>query len=66
MALTKKRTAATFMIARRPKRSAIRPALIAPAAAPSSAEATAKPRAPAATSNCFWTGSTAPLMTALS
>ena len=43
IALTKKNSAAIFMTEMRPMRSAIRPADMAPAAAPSSAEATAKP-----------------------
>ena len=43
MALMKNNTAAIFMTEMRPIRSANRPAVMAPAAAPSSAEATAKP-----------------------
>lgn len=42
---TKKDVAASFIIANRPIRSAIRPAIIAPAAAPISAAAAAKPNA---------------------
>ena len=40
---TKNKTAASFIIARRPIRSAIRPASTAPTAAPITAEAAAKP-----------------------
>ena len=44
-ALMKNSTAAIFMTDIRPIRSAMRPAVIAPAAAPSNADATAKPSA---------------------
>ena len=62
----KKSTAATFIVNKRPNRSANRPAVIAPAAAPSRAEATAKPNAVAPTWNWSAIADTAPLMTALS
>ena len=66
IALSRNSTAAIFMTASRPRRSAIRPPIMAPAAAPSRAEATAKPRAAAAVLNSSSTAETAPLMTALS
>ena len=65
-ALMKNSTAAIFITASRPMRSASRPAVMAPAAAPSSAEATAKPSAALLMSKCFWMEATAPLITALS
>ena len=58
--------AASFITASRPIRSASRPAVIAPAAAPSNAEATAKPSDASPMPKCFWIDDTAPLMTALS
>ena len=57
----KKSTAATFIVNKRPNRSANRPAVIAPAAAPSRAEATAKPNAVAPTWNWSAIADTAPL-----
>jgi hypothetical protein len=54
------------MTRRRPKRSAIRPADIAPAAAPSRADATANPSVVDSTSKTWPMALTAPLMTALS
>ena len=66
MALIRNSTAASFITARRPIRSANRPAVIAPAAAPSSAEATANPSEALLMPKCFWMAETAPLMTALS
>jgi len=65
-ALMKNSTAATFMVKSRPKRSANLPADRAPAAAPSSAEATAKPSGPGDALNSSSTADTAPLITALS
>ena len=65
-ALTRNSTAAICMTRSRPKRSAIRPADMAPAAAPSSAEATAKPSVVDSTLNTSPMALTAPLMTALS
>ena len=62
----RKNTAAIFITEMRPIRSAIRPADIAPAAAPSSAEATAKPSSALPMPKSSWIESTAPLMTALS
>ena len=66
MALMKNSTAAIFITEMRPILSASRPAVIAPAAAPSNAEATAKPSEALLMPKCFWIGSTAPLITALS
>ena len=66
IALTKKNTAAIFITEMRPIRSAIRPAVMAPAAAPSSADATAKPSVALPMPNSSWIDVTAPLMTALS
>jgi hypothetical protein len=66
IALMRNRTAAIFMVNSRPKRSANFPAVRAPRAAPSRAEATAKPSGPGATLNSSATAATAPLMTALS
>ncbi len=54
------------MTAIRPIRSAIRPAVIAPAAAPSSAEATANPSSALPMPKSSWMEATAPLITALS
>lgn len=51
IALIRKSTAAIRMTNRRPNRSASRPAVIAPAAAPSRADATAKPSTPELTEN---------------
>ena len=50
----------------RPILSAIQPAVIAPAAAPESAEATAKPSSALPMPKSSWIESTAPLITALS
>ena len=66
MALMKNSTAAIFITEIRPIRSASRPAVMAPAAAPSSAEATAKPSEALLMPKCFWIEATAPLITALS
>ena len=65
-AATKKRIAAIRITISRPMWSANRPASSAPAAAPSRAEATAKPSVKGAMLNCFWMAEFAPLMTALS
>ena len=66
IALIRNSTAAIFITARRPIRSAILPAVTAPSAAPSKAEATAKPREASLMWKCCWIDFTAPLMTALS
>ena len=52
IALMKNRIAAIRITISRPMWSAIRPAISAPAAAPSSAEATAKPSSAASVPNC--------------
>lgn len=65
-ALIRKSTAAIFMTAMRPILSASRPAVIAPRAAPSSADATAKPSSALPMPKSSWMESTAPLITALS
>ena len=65
-ALMRNSTAAICMTRSRPKRSAIRPAEMAPAAAPSRAEATAKPSVVDSTLKTSPMALTAPLMTALS
>src|ERR1700730_1631829 len=62
----RKVVAAMIMVGTRPKRSARRPAMIAPSAEPRSAEETARPSVTGPTLNCFWTATTAPLMTAVS
>ena len=66
MALMRNSTAAIFITEMRPMRSASRPAVMAPAAAPSNAEATAKPSAALLIPKWLWIEATAPLMTALS
>ena len=66
IALMKNSTAAIFMTEIRPIRSARRPAVMAPAAAPSNAEATAKPSAALLMPKWLWIEATAPLITALS
>ena len=66
MALMKNKTAAIFITDIRPIRSASRPAVMAPAAAPRSAEATAKPSAALLILKWLWIEATAPLITALS
>jgi hypothetical protein len=66
MARMKNSTAAIFITASRPIRSASRPAVMAPAAAPSNAEATAKPNEASLMPKLRWIEATAPLMTALS
>jgi hypothetical protein len=65
-ALIRNTAAAAHIAVSRPQRSATRPAKNAPAAAPSSADATVKPSAPALAENWLWIAVTAPLMTALS
>ncbi len=60
----KNSTAANCITLIRPIRSASRPAIIAPSAAPSSAMATTVPSVPEATPNLPLMPSTAPLMTA--
>jgi hypothetical protein len=65
-ALMRNSTAAIFMTEMRPILSAIQPAVIAPAAAPKSAEATAKPSEALPMPKSSWIESTAPLITALS
>ena len=65
-ALMRNSTAAIFMTEMRPILSAIQPAVIAPAAAPKSAEATAKPSSALPMPKSSWIESTAPLITALS
>ena len=65
-ALTRNSTAAIFMTEMRPILSAMRPAVMAPAAAPSSAEATANPSSALPIPKSSWMESTAPLITALS
>ncbi|SHU63806.1 Uncharacterised protein [Mycobacteroides abscessus subsp. abscessus] len=65
-ALNRNKAAAIFMTATRPMRSATRPAVMAPTAAPSSAEATAKPSSASRMANASWIACTAPLITALS
>ena len=62
-ALTMKNTAATRRMNRRPCRSASRPAKNAPAAQPSSIEATLKPVPTLSESNVVCRPSTVPLMT---
>ncbi len=66
MALIRNSTAAIRITASRPMWSAIRPEAKAPAAAPRSADATAKPSEAASASNSRETAETAPLITALS
>ena len=66
MALMKNRIAAIRITISRPMWSAIRPAISAPAAAPSRAEATAKPSDAASVLNSDSMAASAPLMTALS
>ena len=66
MALMKNSTAAIFITEMRPMRSARRPAVMAPAAAPSRAEATANPSEASLIVKWLWIEATAPLMTALS
>ena len=66
MALIRNSSAASFITERRPTRSASRPAVMAPTAAPSSAEATAIPNDWSSIAKCIWIDFTAPLMTALS
>jgi len=65
-ALIRKSTAAICMTRSRPMWSAMRPANMAPAAAPSRAEATANPRVVDSTLKTSPMALTAPLMTALS
>lgn len=65
-ALTRNSTAASRIPMRRPKRSANLPAPMAPAAAPSRAEATAKTKLADSTLKTFSMALTAPLITALS
>ena len=60
---TKNNEAPSNMVARRPNRSATLPAKYAPAAEPSSAEATAKPVTNSLRANWPCTASTAPLTT---
>ena len=66
MALMKNSTAAIFITEIRPIRSASRPAVMAPAAAPSNAEATANPSEASLMLKWLWIDATAPLITALS
>lgn len=66
IALTKNSTAAIFITAIRPILSEMAPPRKAPAAAPSSADATAKPNSAGGVLNSCSMAETAPLMTALS
>ena len=65
-ALIRNSAAASFITHSRPIASARRPAVSAPTAAPSSAEATAKPRVASLIANSSCRALTAPLITALS
>ena len=66
IALIKNSSAAIFITANRPILSASLPAVTAPRAAPSNAEATAKPSLNPPTPNSPSIAETAPLITALS
>ena len=64
--LAAKSSAVRRIACTRPARSATRPAISAPTAEPSSAEATAKPSRPASAWKCRSRAPTVPLMTAVS
>ncbi len=66
MELAAKRSAVSFIAGIRPHRSATRPAINAPTAEPSRAEATAKPSRPGSALKCRSSAPTVPLTTAVS